>query len=516
MNAGIMRPAVAAFLLVMLVASPVSARELPPAWPSFDNVSYIDPQSHYRFGNVLFTECVVNDLSNVHFRRLDCGSVRVPVDYAKPDGKKISLFVGRIKAAGKKSRPDPLVPLAGGPGAAASESYLFPNQGFDKVHLHRDIFIIDQRGTGKSQKLSCPGLMEVNAEFSKLTAEDHGKLVSACLQQLPPYVHQFTTSLAVKDLELVRKALDLQSWNLYGASYGTRVAQHYLRQYPKHARTVILDAVIHPQAHLGYQIALQSQSALEQMYKRCEASADCRQRFPDLKGSVRGLLARLEKESLEIEVDSFSTGVKEKMRLGVDELKVMIRLHLYSSESLAILPLLLHEAFANHNYAPLARNTHRLLNKFGDMLALGMHNTVVCSEDIAFMDKASFDRSALEQTYMGAQVFDLLFDSCETWPRGPVDDNLRQAVETNNPVLLLSGSADPITPPAFAEIAAQKMSNSKHIVAKGLGHGLAKYGCMPTLMAKFIEQGTLANIDGSCIEKEGPEPFFVDFNGPSP
>ncbi|SMF01206.1 Predicted hydrolases or acyltransferases (alpha/beta hydrolase superfamily) [Alteromonadaceae bacterium Bs31] len=484
-------------------------------WPEFDNVSYIDPQNFYLHGKVRFTECLVNDPSNTHFRRLDCGMVSVPVDYKEPKGKQIQLFVGRIKAAGKKPRPDPLIPLAGGPGAAASESYLFPNQGFDKINLQRDIFIIDQRGTGKSQKLSCPGLMEANSELSELSSSKYRELISKCLKVLPPYVDQFTTSLAVKDLQYIRKALAVDSWNIYGASYGTRVAQHYLRQYPQNTRTVILDAVVHPQAFLAYDIALMSEKALKLMYQRCKQSAVCDKQFPDLEHAVEILFTRLKKQSVELQMESFNSGEHAAMRVGPDELKLMIRMHLYSSDATAILPLLLYQAY-KENYAPLARNSQKLLNTFGDLIALGMHNSVVCSEDIAFMDKAKFDRAALENTYMGPQVFDLMFDACELWPSGPVDANLRESVASDRPVLLLSGTADPITPPDYAEKAALKLSNSKHIVAQGLAHGLARYGCMPTLMAKFIEEASLANIQGECINKTGPEPFFMDFNGPSP
>jgi len=508
----------ALLLCTLLAGNSTNASVAPTDWPEFDNVTYLDPAQAYQLGSLWFTECRVNDLSETYFRHMDCAAFQVPEDYRQPEGRQITLFVARIKASGKKNQPDPLVPLAGGPGAAASELYAFQGQGLDKIQQHRDLIIIDQRGTGKSNKLSCPGVMETVDAFAEWDYDDDElkQLVDDCVKELPGKASLYTTSVAVRDLDGLRQALAVPEWNLYGSSYGTRVAQHYLRRYPQHTRAVILDAVAHPQLNLGYDIALQSERALAQMIERCRASAACRKRFPELKAGIDKLLNRLEKKPLTVEVEDFSTGEKVKITLTRQHLAVLIRMYLYTPETAALLPLLLHEAYAKENFEPLARTLYNFSESFSELISVGVHNTAACSEDIAFLDRQSLDMAKLEATYLGAAQFEQLLKICDYWPTGLVDDDFKQPVKSDVPVLLLSGGADPITPPAYAEMAAEFLSKSKHIVADDMGHGLAKHGCIPTLLAKFVDQASWENLDADCTTKLRPSPFFIDFNGPAP
>jgi len=83
-------------------------------------------------------------------------------------------------------------------------------------------------------------------------------------------------------------------------------------------------------------------------------------------------------------------------------------------------------------------------------------------------------------------------------------------------VLLLSGEMDPVTPPAYAELAAETLPNSLHIVAPGMGHNVANRGCIPGLMRDFVEAGRTDGLDTACVEMIQPFPFFVNFSGPAP
>jgi len=195
---------------------------------------------------------------------------------------------------------------------------------------------------------------------------------------------------------------------------------------------------------------------------------------------------------------------------------MLIRMSLYAPEVMAVLPLLLHEAYANNNFSPLARSAFKTEKTMGDMLSIGMHNSVVCSEDMAFFALKDGDRQRLAGTYIGEHLLDTLLDTCAIWPTGPVDRNFKLPVESNKPVLLLSGSADPITPPEYAVKAAEKLTNSRHLIAEGMGHGLAAKGCMPTQMAKFLDAASSKELDIECLDRLEPAPFFIDFNGPTP
>jgi hypothetical protein len=78
-----------------------------------------------------------------------------------------------------------------------------------------------------------------------------------------------------------------------------------------------------------------------------------------------------------------------------------------------------------------------------------MHNSIVCSEDVPLYDDAKIDREALSRTYLGTAQVDALKALCQDWPRGPVDRGLPCAAREQRPALLLSGTADPVTPAAI-------------------------------------------------------------------
>jgi hypothetical protein len=149
-------------------------------------------------------------------------------------------------------------------------------------------------------------------------------------------------------------------------------------------------------------------------------------------------------------------------------------------------------------------------------MAIGMSNSVMCTEDAPYFDQVNIDRNELAKTYMGEEFLQSLEISCGLWPKGVMDADFKALVETDKPVLLLSGTEDPITPPAYAEHAMQKMSNSKHIIVEGQGHIQMGTGCMPTIIAKFVEAASFEGIETECMKKIKPEPFFIDFNGPKP
>jgi len=151
-----------------------------------------------------------------------------------------------------------------------------------------------------------------------------------------------------------------------------------------------------------------------------------------------------------------------------------------------------------------------------DLMSMGMHNSVLCTEDSDRFDQLDINQNNLENSYLGKDFFDGIKVTCEIWPRGEIDEGFHNLVVSDKPILLLSGSADPVTPPAYAEQAMQKMSNSKHIVIEGQGHIQLPIGCMPTILAKFIETLSFDEIETECMEKIKPEPVFIDFNVPTP
>jgi pimeloyl-ACP methyl ester carboxylesterase len=145
-----------------------------------------------------------------------------------------------------------------------------------------------------------------------------------------------------------------------------------------------------------------------------------------------------------------------------------------------------------------------------------MHNSVVCSEDVPFWDLAKVDRAELGKTYLGTAQLDGLHSICSVWPRGPIDPDFHAPLHTDVPVLLLSGSDDPVTPPGDAEEARRAFTHSVHVVLKGFGHGQLTAPCVGRVMANFMSRGVVEGLDVSCVQNDRPLPFFVTLGGPSP
>lgn len=443
-----------------------------------------------------------------------CADFERPLDPSSAGSPTITLFVAVIPALTLEPHPDPFVPIAGGPGQASSEFYAAQASAFEFIRRNRDILLVDQRGTGKSAALTCE--FDDEAFDGDMSKEASAAAARQCLDELPHDPRYFTTSVAVSDLEALRQVQGYAALNLYGVSYGSRVAQHYLRRYPEATRTVILDGVLPPQVVLGPTIAIEAQLALNAIFARCEVNESCATRFPDSGEKFAQLKSRLADAPVMVDISDPVTGQRESVRFGHGELAGALRILSYHPSTTALIPLLIHEAAAG-NYMPLASQYRMVVSSLSDALSIGMHNAVVCTEDAPLFDPDAVDRAALEATYMGPVQLDALEAICSVWPAGVLDDGLHVPLTTDLPVLLLSGDADPVTPPAFAELAAAGMANSRHLVGKDQGHGQAARPCIPELMADFVARASVDDLDEQCLaERQFAMPFFLDFTGPSP
>ena len=339
--------------------------------------------------------------------------------------------------------------------------------------------------------------------------------VEQCLDTLPHDPRFFTTSVAVRDLEAVRVALGYESLNLYGSSYGTRVAQHYARRFPDSTRTVIIDGVVPPQVPLGPEIATESQRALDRVIERCAGEPACHERVPTLRQDFEQLQATLAAGPVTVSVPNPMTGEPETLEFSKEHMAVAIRLLLYDARSIALIPLSI-SAAANGNYTPLAAQFQLTATSLSEALNIGMHNAVMCTEDMPFIDFDAVDQDAIDASYLGPLQLEAIRTMCSAWPQGPMDDDLLTPLATDIPVLLLSGDADPITPPRYAELAAVDLEKAWLLTGTNQGHGLGPVGCMPRVIGSFVTAAALEDGVADCLSDAFAMPFFLDFTGPTP
>ena len=440
-----------------------------------------------------------------------CGTLAVPLDPNDPGGETIELFVAVVEALAEQPLPDPLVVIAGGPGEAATRFYAMAEVAFSRIVRNRDIILVDQRGTGRSAPLRCASGQD-DLFLSAGSVQSMIDTSRECLAGLSHDPRYFTTSVAVRDLDAVRQALGYAELNLYGISYGTRVAQHYLRRFPGSTRRVTLDGVLPPDVALGPDVALASQTALGALFDRCAADDGCRRAFPGLRLRFDDVLERLRETPVEVTLDHPRTG--DPVDVVVDHwmLVGVVRLLVYQPQSASLLPVLI-DAVHGGDYQGLATQAFLLTEAIGD-LAVGLNNAVMCTEDVPF--QGAVDLGAQAATYMGTAFLEVVAGTCEHWPRGLMDDDLRDPLVSDKLVLMLSGELDPITPPRYAHQAAAGLTNVIDVVGPGQGHGMALVGCGQRLMAEFLDIDEASALDLGCVDRIRPAPIFMSRMGPRP
>lgn len=442
-----------------------------------------------------------------------CGWLSVPENREQPGGKQVRLHVAVLPSLRLEPAGDPLFVLSGGPGQAAGDFYISIAPALARIRRDRDIVVVDQRGTGRSNRLDCAFPEESDVAFTD--PQKLREIVRKCLAGLPGDPRYYTTSVAVRDLDDVRAGLGYQQIDLYGVSYGTRVAQHYMRRYPERVRLAVLDGVVPPELALGPDVALDAQAAIDAAFTRCNQDAQCNRAFPNVTASFTTLRSRLQSQPVSLSVPDPLSAEPTQTHLGVAELSAAVRLLSYSDETLSTLPLLIHEAQTGQPQA-LAAQYLMIKRSLDQQIANGMHFAVVCSEDAPRWNASNVSDAALARTYIGETFMAAMRTVCEQWPRGPVDPEFSQPLVSALPTLILSGGNDPVTPARYGDQVHRGLSESKHLVLAGQGHGQIGVGCVPRLVAEFIASGDTDAVDDACTKTVAPAPFLLSRSAPAP
>jgi pimeloyl-ACP methyl ester carboxylesterase len=447
-----------------------------------------------------------------------CGSVRRPLDPGSPAGTQIDVHVAVLPALARRRLPDPVFVFAGGPGQSAIDLAGPMARLLSRTLNRRDVVLVDQRGTGRSAPLHCAAPAPGAPLAEVLEPQRQAERLQRCreaLQRLPHGdLRQFTTSIAVQDVEAVRQALGVGPVNLLAASYGTRAALEFMRQFPGSVRRAVLDGVAPPDMALPASASADSQAALDAVLAQCEADPGCRARHPALGARWRDWLATLPRE---VSLAHPATGRPETLRLSREAVLSLARMPLYAPALTAALPDALAEALEGH-VAPLAALASSLggtsPRRGVPALAEGMHFSVVCSEDMPLLEAASEAASPPVGADFGDAPAGVYRRACADWPRGIVPQGFRTVGAARAPVLLLSGGRDPATPPRHAARVAEALGpQARHVVAPNAGHGLLAIPCTRDLLQRFLDdsgESPQASLDAACLQAvPAPRPFLA-------
>jgi pimeloyl-ACP methyl ester carboxylesterase len=438
-----------------------------------------------------------------------CGSVRRPLDPAAPQGTQIDVHFAVLPALARHKRPDPVFFLAGGPGQSAIALAGMLSAQYTRLGARRDLVFVDQRGTGRSALLECPQ-PDLNRPLAELADAAAARArLAACRQELGKLPHgdlrHYTTTVAMQDLDAVRRALGAERINLVGGSYGTRAGLEYMRQFPHAVRRAVLDGVAPPDMALPLAFGTDTQAAFEAMLRACEADPACKARHPTLRADWDTLLAGLPRR---VSAPHPVTGIDEPFVLTREMALMLVRPALYAPSLAAGLPHAVSQA-ARGRLAPLVGLGGSLGSGRREIhLAEGQHFSVICAEDEPRITPAAA-AEALRATPFAEPNLASYREVCRDWPRGTVPPEFYTVGPAPAPTLLLSGGADPATPARHGERVARALgAKARHVVVEHAGHGVLAIGCLRDAAVRFIqaEDDTTALAVGTDCAKAVPRP----------
>jgi pimeloyl-ACP methyl ester carboxylesterase len=450
----------------------------------------------------------------------ECGYLSVPEDREHPDSGTIAIAVAVFKARTQPAKADPIVYLDGGPGGHTLEVSEFLFDDLISPFLDtRDFILYDQRGIGYSKPaLDCPEIDEfIKKAISEAMTRDQYVVeylaaVTNCHDDLNfrgvnPALASSKESAA--DLADLRVALGYQSWNLYGISYGTRLALTVMRDHPEGVRSVMLDSTYPPQMDLPSAGPGDFHRALSQMFDDCAADAACNSAFPDLGNVFYQTVADLN------ENPRFAGGFDEDgvtlVYLSGDLLLELMFQALYSTDLIPRLPEVIY-SIHNEDDGPLTDLLKRFLDAHG-AFSLGVYLSVECGEELSFSSKDAVQQEISKYPEISGAFRSAglsLFDQCAAWavPNAPAIEN--EPVVSDIPTLVMAGSYDPITPPDWGRDVAAHLSHSAFFQLPGVGHGVIPSStCAQSIATTFLDAPSVGPAS-DCLATLTPPDFTGD------
>jgi pimeloyl-ACP methyl ester carboxylesterase len=433
---------------------------------------------------------------------IECGYVSVPEDHYQPNGETLRLAVVILRDLSEAHQPDPVILLAGGPGERVAANALELSQAITPIHPNRDLVIYDQRGVGLSEPaLECPEFLE--AMLDNLGQADNGQVAKRQFESLMAcrdrYVIEginlsaYNTRQSAADVEALRVALDYEQVNLYGASYGSQLAQAVIRDYPGHIRSVAMNSVLPIEKSIFLDTTITASQAILDLLNACRDDQTCAASYPGLQQELFDVVEALNLNPLPMTLTNPLSGEQYNALLTGDSVVGNLFTFLYISRIIPVLPQAIHDVYeGDYNLMQQLSSTRLALL---DELSRGTMLSVLCRDDlIGRTPQDQLDiRSALPDPLVSDIDDDDLikfgaFGLCENWPVEEDDPWVKNPVDSDIPALLLAGEFDPITPPSYARLVTETLDNATYIEFPGMGHDVLASPCAQTIAGAFIEK----------------------------
>lgn len=457
-------------------------------------------------------------------RDVSCGYLTVPENRNDVgNGRTVRLHVAVFASDSANPAPDPIIYLEGGPGGDALETVpLAFERRFAPFLADHTFIMFDQRGTGYSEpSLACPELIDLTLDTldDDLTVEEGQQLqidaLTACHDRLVAEgvdLTAYNSAESAADVADLRVALGYDEWNLYGISYGTRLAQTIVRDYPEGIRSVILDSTYPLAANLQTETAVNADRAFSVFFAGCAADAACAEAYPDLDQVFADLVDELNANPLLVQVFNLADGQSYDALIDGDTMVSLLFQALYSVELTPIMPKLIFDVRDGRTTDVVTILSSLLAQQ--EFSSQGMQLSVQCNEEISFSTPGETE-PATNYPYLNpifeasAVTGQFGFAVCDLWQAGQANPIENEPVASDIPTLVLAGEYDPITPPSWGERVGEQFSRSYYFEFPGIGHGASVSGDCPLAITMDFVADPTAEPDAACIADMGAPDFVT-------
>jgi pimeloyl-ACP methyl ester carboxylesterase len=437
-----------------------------------------------------------------HGFTVECGIVSAPEDHHRLDGRMIGLAIAVVHKDGVKSAPDPLLYIDGGPGAHTLRIAPYLIIFLAPVLDTRDVILFDQRGVGFSQPaLDC---LEATAQSLEERIQDMTReaqqekalrAIAACHDRLigaGVNLSVYNTTQSAADVAALRIALGYEGWNLFGVSYGTRVALTAMRDHPAGIRSVILDSPAPLNVDALADRASSAEIALQRLFDDCAADALCRLAYPDLQMTYARLIADLNAAPTTVDLPRPFDDEMIALKMNGDLFEGIVAGLLSNALSIARVPALI-DGVARGDDSLLVRTMSPMLA--GVAVAGrsdGQGYSVICADEAPLAADPTEELSAI----------------CSMWNIDKGERIRHEAVTSDVPTLILAGRYDAATPPKYARLAAETLSRSVMYELPSTGHSvMLNTTCAGKIIRSFLDNP--AAPDASCIAAMESPRFLI-------
>ncbi len=449
----------------------------------------------------------------------ECGQLIVPEDRSDPDSPTIALGVAIYRSINANPRPDPIVYLIGGPGGSALEyQFVSFNPRYRQFLNDRDYIIFDQRGAQHSNpSLDCPALFEHYYQWATagLTNQELADAQAAALLDCQTdllasgvNVAAYNSAENAADVADLRRALGYDEWNVFGVSYGVRLALTLMRDHPAGIRSVILDSVYAPQVDLFMEYGTNTAAAFAHVFDACAGDEACSSAYPNLQADFYDLVAELNAEPYLVTMTHPISNQEFSVYVSGEMVVETVFGLMYRRDDIPYIPYLIDDAAFGGEELLMIAAQNFVDTSFS--VSEGLYYSISCSEEATFTDwdVAYANLEALPEPIRSLTYLPFVQQVCGAWTINPPDPVENEPVVSDIPTLVVNGAFDPITPPNWAQQTAEALSNAYYYVFPGTGHGVLRSGdCGLSVMLSFLDDPQQAP-DTSCIAEMG-EPEWV-------